>query len=392
MAVPTLTMIPSGYKTQKVYSVLPTNGDGDLTFDRTTTATRVNKNGLIEQVATDVPRLDYSDGSCPSLLLEPSSANLVIDSAKGNYGGWQYILTNTISPDGTNNAFIPTPEYGYRRYEEIIPANTYPTGQKLTYSWYRKRISTPTGLSRNGDLNVRGLINLTSLESNNATQIESNINGFDRFQVVVEIKDGSLESTFRAYFGDVVEAGNSSVAYFGHQFEALPYATSYIPTPTTGIASRSADSASKDGLSSYISSTAGVLYAEIASLSDEDNTTRIISLNSGTLMENRIFIGFSNTDNRIYVGIRNLEVAYFTPTDSTVFHKIAIKYEDNNTKFFVNGNQIGLTETTQTVPSGLSQIQFTAGSTTAPFHGKVKDLRVYNTALTDLELQELTTI
>ena len=134
------------------------------------------------------------------------------------------------------------------------------------------------------------------------------------------------------------------------------------------------------------------MYAEFASLSDEDNTTRIISLNSGTLMENRIFIGFSNIDNRIYVGIRNLTVAYFTPTDSTVFHKVAIKYEDNNTKLFVNGNQIGSTETTQTVPSGLSQIQFTAGSTTAPFHGKVKDLRVYNTALTDLELQELTTI
>ena len=67
-------MIPRGYKAQKVYSVLPTNGDGDFTFDRNDAGSRVNKNGLIEQVATDIPRLDYSDSSCPSLLLEPASA------------------------------------------------------------------------------------------------------------------------------------------------------------------------------------------------------------------------------------------------------------------------------------------------------------------------------
>ena len=74
---PSIAMIPSGYKDEKVYSVLPTNGDGDFTFARTTTATRVNSNGLIEEVGINKPRLDYSDGACPSLLLEPLSRNLI---------------------------------------------------------------------------------------------------------------------------------------------------------------------------------------------------------------------------------------------------------------------------------------------------------------------------
>ena len=74
---PSIAMIPSGYKDEKVYSVLPTNGDGDFTFARTSTATRVNSNGLIEEVAVNKPRLDYSDGACPSLLLEPTSTNLI---------------------------------------------------------------------------------------------------------------------------------------------------------------------------------------------------------------------------------------------------------------------------------------------------------------------------
>jgi len=42
-----------------LYSVLPENGDGDFTFARTSTATRVNKDGLIETVVTGKPRLDY---------------------------------------------------------------------------------------------------------------------------------------------------------------------------------------------------------------------------------------------------------------------------------------------------------------------------------------------
>ena len=75
MAIPSIAMIPSGYKANKLYSVLPTNGDGDFTTTRNTVATRVNENGLIEEVASNVPRLDYSDGGCPSLLLEPTSTN-----------------------------------------------------------------------------------------------------------------------------------------------------------------------------------------------------------------------------------------------------------------------------------------------------------------------------
>ena len=389
MATPSITMIPSGYKSQKVYSVLPANGDGDLTFSSNNAGSRVNKNGLIEQVATYVPRLDYSDGSCPSLLLEPVSTNLVIGSAEGNYGNAPASSTNTISPDGTNNAFIPVPNDEADRYEETIPANTYSNGQKLTYSWYRKRISTPTGLSRTGDLDIKGLENLTELETSNATQIESDINGFDRFQAVVEIIDGSVQSIFRAYFGQIIEVGNSSVAYFGHQLEEKPYATSYIPT-TSGTASRGADSAIKDGLSSYISSTSGVLYAEFAALSNEDNTFRVFSLSDGGSV-NRIFIGFDSS-NDVYASIGGEFIQDFTPTDATDFIKAAIKYEDNNSKLFVNGNQISTTNTTATVPSGLNRLGFDSGLGGSPFHVKTKDLRVYNTALTDAELITLTTI
>ena len=52
-------MIPSGYKDQKVYSVKPTDGTGDLTFSRASGATRVGPDGLIEKVRTNL--IPYSN-------------------------------------------------------------------------------------------------------------------------------------------------------------------------------------------------------------------------------------------------------------------------------------------------------------------------------------------
>jgi len=381
-------MIPSGYKAQKVYSVLPTNGDGDFTFDRNDAGSRVNKNGLIEQVATDIPRLDYSDSSCPSLLLEPASTNLVIGSAEGNYPHLPASLTNTISPDGTNNAVIPTPQYTWIRYQEIIPAGTYLNGQKLTYSWYRKRISTPTGVSVNGDLEVRGLINLTSLESNNATQIESNINGFDRFQVVVEIINGSLESEFRAYVGDVVGVGNSSVAYFGHQFEALPYATSYIPTPITGTASRSAETFSNDFSSQPTVANTNTVVLKFIPMGFSTDFYELLRFSDGT---NEIALeGFQTNNYDVYgSGLTSSGmVDGGLSLDAGSINIISFSYSGTSLRFSHNGSTINTTTPTGNLPT-ITEVLNNAGGL-SPI--KILDLRVYNDFKTQEEINTLTTI
>jgi len=392
MAIPSIAMIPSGYKENKVYSVLPTDGSGDLDFARTTTATRINSEGLIEDIGIGKPRLNYADGVCPSLLLEPSSTNRVINSAEGVYGSAPASSTNIISPDGTNNAYIPLPNTTSNRYQQDIPAGTYATGQKLTYSWYRKRISTPTGDSFLGDLNVKSLVNLTELEVSNARQIETNINGFDRFEAVVQVIDGSLSSIFRAYFGPVVGVGNSSVAYWGHQFEALDYATSLIIT--TGTAqTRTADSASKTGISSLINSSEGVFYAEISALSN-DGGLRRLSLSDGT-NDNRVFIGFGSTINtfQFFISSSNSTVVsqVISVTDVTEYAKVAISYKLNDVGLWINGSKVG-TETVATMPSSLNSLAFNQGNGGFPFEGNCKDLRVYKKALTDAELTTLTTL
>jgi hypothetical protein len=380
MATPSITMIPSGYKYQKVYSVLPTNGDGDLTFSRNNAGSRVNKNGLIEQVATYVPRLDYSDGSCPSLLLEPASTNLALYSEDFSQSNWSVFdasksANSVVSPDGTlNGARITALSGTNRAFQQVVSVSADPLNNRVfTGSIYIKSSSVTSCFLRVG-----------SPTSNNAITIS---NEWQRFEAQY-----TLGATFTAVrLGIVLNNEGDEVDVAFGQVEEKPYATSYIPT-TVSPESRGTDSVIKDGLSSYISSTAGVLYAEFAALSNElDGFYKVLTLNVGTAADQYILLGF-NTTNQIYASVGGQFITSYTPTDATDFHKVAVKYEDNNSKLFVNGVQVGSTETTATVPSGLSRLGFDSGNGGSRFHVKTKDVRVYNTALTDLELQTLTTI
>ena len=129
------------------------------------------------------------------------------------------------------------------RYTHVAQAATYTSGTKLTYSWYRKRLSTPVVSTYTGDLDIKGLINCTQV--GDTIQIETNINGYDRFSATFSL-DFSLNTDYtnaylRGYFGEIIGTGNSSIAYFGHQVEVGEYATSYIPTSGVAVNTFSRD-------------------------------------------------------------------------------------------------------------------------------------------------------
>ena len=61
-----------GYKAGALYPIVPNDNVGNFDVVRNSIGTRVNKDGLIEVMDANVPRLDYSDGGCPKLLTESS--------------------------------------------------------------------------------------------------------------------------------------------------------------------------------------------------------------------------------------------------------------------------------------------------------------------------------
>jgi len=326
------------------------------------------------------------------LLLEPSRTNLVLTSASGAYGNSPASETNTISPDGTNNAVIPTPDSTSDRYQYSISSGAYATNTKLSYSWYRKRISTPIIPSYIGDLNIGILVNVTQVGS--TTQIESDVNGFDRFQAIFNITDGSASSIIRAYFGGAIGVGNSSVAYFGHQLEVGSYATSYIPTQGSAV-TRSAEITNGAGNTSTFNDSQGVLYAEVKGFEEVSGNNGYITISSPSVsFTNAAVLQFrSNGDLRFYFGGSASENIQFIDASINLKenNKIAVQYDSvgSNYKMFVNGVSISRYSlaTNQSV-TGLSELNL--NYIIRELFGEVKDVRVYNNSLTDAQLQALT--
>jgi hypothetical protein len=324
MATPTIAMIPSGYKAGTVYSVLPVDGTGDFDFTRASSATRVNESGLIELVATGVPRLDYTGGGCPSLLLEPQSTNLYLNS------------------------------------DTLVTQNITTTASTYTVSFYGTGTITFSGTYA-GSLVGTGVSDRVSL-------------------------------TFTATAGTLINTISGTVE--NGQCENLSYATSYIPTAGATV-TRVADAASKTGLSSYINSTEGVLYAEISGLAN-DGTFKAISISDGST-SNVVRFYKTTTNNQLSIrvtlaGVNQFNVVH-TLSNSIQNNKLALKYKENDFAFWVNGIEVAAIQTGTTFSlNTLNKLSFSEGNGASPFYGNTKDVRVYSTALTDTELQTLTTL
>ena len=117
-----------------------------------------------------------------------------------------------------------------------------------------------------------------------------------------------------------------------------------------------------------------------------------ISINQNGDFTNSVSIKFRSTENLIFGIIYSSgnisTLMQYTLPDDTQFNKIAISYAENNFSLWVNGIKV-LTDTSGNAPIGLNNLSFNLG--TELFYGKTKNLQVFNHALTDEELQTLTT-
>jgi len=201
-----------------------------------------------------------------------------------------------------------------------------------------------------------------------------------------------VTATFSATAGTLTSTVSGTVTKA--QIEQLSFATSYIPTDGTSV-TRNQDLCTNGGSLASINSTSGVLYAEIASLT-QDDTFRIISLCDGG-DENRVSIAYNNQTNEVIfaVKVNNVNQISFikTLTDTTSFHKFAISYKLNEFKVYIDGVQETIQLSGSVYPANtLNELTFDRGLSSFPFFGKTKCLAVWKETLTDTELAELTTI
>jgi hypothetical protein len=401
-----LVVVPSGYKAAKIYAQKPLTTDGQLAFTRASTATRVNASGLIETVASGVPRLDYLGSTCPRLLLEPQRTNKITYSENQGPTGtnwyasttWTVTNNSVTSPDGYTDADTLTEDTStgfHSSYFNATIDNSY-TGT-YTISAFAKYNGRLFVLSLKGSAE-RTYFNLqTGTVAQAGTGVTASIvnygNGWYRCICTATFasENVNFEHMLASAVGTLQYTGNgtSGVHIWGCMAEAGAYATSYIPTLGASV-TRVADAASKTSASALIGQTEGTLFWEFAvDVAVASGNESIINIDGGSF-GNTIYIIKSAAGTigaEMYVG--NVVQASFTSSvQAAGTYKCAFGYANNNTAFFLNGVQIGTTDTSCSVPA-MSRIQLGNG-VFGPSTDKTAQALLFKTRLTNAQLAELT--
>jgi hypothetical protein len=421
MAKPKLALIPAA-QGSKFYSVLPSDGVGDFDFARASAATRINKYGLIETVASGQSRLNYPliDGvvnGCPHHILEPARTNLIPYSEDFSNVAWDKSLSATvsnsaISPDGSLNATKLITNNGSSNGQVLETLSKAASQITYTYSVFAKKgewngigvyISDNLSFSNRGQSFFSldgglGTVSALGTFSLASSKIEEYANDWYRVKLTVTVPSTTTSIVARIYSLENVSGvgtgdGTSGIYIWGAQLEEGSYVTSYIVSNSGSATTRVAETAKNSGDASTFNDSEGVLYFE-ASAQDNSITTSVLSISNGSNV-NSLYTGFSSSSNTIQAqlvvgGVAQTNMNYVV-SDRTEFNKVAILYQNNNHKMYVNGVE-AVVDTSGSVPSAntFDRLNFDLGQGSFDFYANVKQIQYYDSALNDSELETLT--
>ena len=362
----------------------------------------------VVEVQGDRPRLSYdiTNGVVedkPHLLLEPSSTNLVTfseDFSQWTVDGEASISSDSIiSPEGIQNSdkLIAGTTSG----RQAIKLSSTSSGN-LSFSIFAKKGEySVIQLSDAKDGSAFANFNLdTGAVGSTGVYTASIVNmGNDWYRCkiswnaslsIVAIRVGIVTTASSARVEQFAGNGSDGLYIYGAQLEQQTYCTSYIKTAGTTI-TRAAETCNNSKPS--VNSTEGVLFVDYASLSNSGNY-RLICLSDGTT-SNRVFIGLRLDTGYVYYFVivgGSTVASHITSTTSLDFSKVAVKWKANDFALWINGSEIS-TDTSGSSFSAntLNTLQMNEGDGAGfEFYGKVKGLAVYNEALSESQLMQLT--
>jgi hypothetical protein len=383
----------NGNWAQKTEKLLAYNAENDnykplpFDFDRGSTATRVNKDGLIETVGADEPRIDFLNNTNGHLLLEPSRTNYSIYSE--NTSTWTYVEFGSGSAGTITTG--KTDMFGGTNAVQIdFPANVENVSVRFghtTSSISSGTAQTSLYIKLVGSTTPDKIIQLrTGSDAENTT-----ISG-DTFVRYTKTHTKASNEAFNVKLrpSEGTSSGGFSIIICHPQEEAGSYATSYIPT-SGSTATRSADNTKIVNSPILQATNQFTLFFDAKDF-----------INYGTTFANIMFTlgaGESAYDVGTGIHIYNKIWYYFNGSsavtlgdcyNATTDSKFAISYDGTKYTRYANGVKLG----TNTVSASMSNWDtITNGLLSYSDVDRVfdiADLKLYDTALSDSELQALT--
>jgi len=385
------------------YSHTPTSGS-EFFFRVMSSGTTLSIDNIsVKEVTRDnVPRIDYTGGGCPHILVEPQRTNTVTyseDFSQWTIDGNASITSNaTTSPDGTENAtkLIAGSSSG----RQAIKLNNTSSGDLAVSVFAKKGEYSVIQLSDarnatafiNFDL-LNGSVGSSSVMTGEIVSLGNDwykcIATYNSASNIISMRLSIAESSTSARLVNFSGNGTDGLYIWGAQVEVGSYATSYIPTSGSTV-TRNQDIFTRDGIGSLINSTEGVLFVELENITGTDATNKMISITDGSLT-NKISLFVSSNQISVESAGSGTNLGIYSKALQSGFNKIAVKYKVNDCALWVNGTEYTDTSFAAFSSSTLNALVFDRGDGTQNLFGKVKQLQVYNTALTDAQLTSLTT-
>ena len=427
-ASPSLLIVPARFKTGKLYTQIATTSagvvlasSGDFNVTRATTATRFNSAGLIESVASGVPRLDYytSDGTagCPALLVEASGSNFVLNSDNSSTSwtlgaGTASGYVDVIGVSGNTITATASGGIGSNVFLRRTLNTALASGSTYTVSFLMRQTGAHTiggywiGIQGVGDIgggfNVSGSFSSGAIYS--AAGATNRIRRVERWgtdvyrcsETFTLTASGTVDRILMGPLGAVnnpaITSSGNTMAFAAPQIELGALPTSFIPT-TTASATRNADVITLSGaVSGCIGQTEGTIYLETNALVSGASdlfcfaraTTNTVSItkNSSNIIQATVY-----TSGPSFA----LNIAASGTVSGNL--KIAFAYKTGESALYINGVPIGTSSSAFSFAAALSEINI---NSTGFFEGRgnqrISALSLYTTRLTNAELAALTTL
>jgi hypothetical protein len=211
-----LVMIPSGYKEDVVYSPVPTDGSGDLSFTRASNGTRINSAGLVEVCPWNM--ITYSEQIDNPAWAKEAGNSIIADTTTAPNGTLTADTISVASSFNLNTYEIVSTNEGIHTYSVYLKKNV-----TNLISLYIYQTFGASGFKALGEINFD---NGTFTASVGTGTIESVGNGWFRLTLTATLLSGANSCGF--YTSSTT--GTRTVYAWGAQLNIGSTAKPYFPT------------------------------------------------------------------------------------------------------------------------------------------------------------------
>jgi hypothetical protein len=368
---------------------------------------------LLTETRLNRPRVDFSLGGCPNLLLEPQRTNSIRNSTMvgavagtpgtlpTNWSNSLVGLTQTIVGVGSEGGvnYIDFRFNGTATgtvllvFLDTTTSISASNGQSWTLSNYIKLVSAPSGASSyNLVMHERTIAGAYVTEGSIAISPTSTLGRFTYTRTLAGgVTVAFVQPIFRANLS-IGTAYDFTIRIAAPQMELGAYPTTYIPTTSTSV-TRNSDVISRSNIftNGYITSAGGTWFVNFKGNVDLNRSGSAggLFLNTGTISlagDGFLFRNPSTFSQKMSI------IKYNSGTPSTLYNtltenvKAAIKWNGTTADVFVNGVKV-VSATAFTVTNMENLIGEGQNRTL-----QINSMALYPIPLSDTELINLTTL